>query len=609
MAQGGRSKVWDYFTKDPSGTVICNICAGSVSQGSSSLKQKNTTNLWAHLKVKHKEAYHVAYDKAAQPKEDRAQSQPTLKQVLDKTTKWTTDDRRTKELDKMIMEMIATDILPYAVVEGAGFKRLLAKAEPRYPLKSEKYFRTQLLDQIYSQVVTRIKQLISVENAGNSITFTTDCWSGSTEALMSLTAHFIDENWNRVQTVLNVKAMSGSHTGEYIGQMFLTMLEEWNIDTQRVLLVLRDSGANMVKGMRLAEMPDLSCSAHTLQLIINDGLSSQRVVGDILAKLKRIATHFNHSVIAQQRLSVIQKEVGVPQHSILQAVPTRWNSTLHMLLRMLEQKRAITAYSSDHGHFTCPTADEWDVAANLAETLTPLEEITKEMSKADSSASCIIPCVGVLKCLLESQGPTSKGIQTLRKTMLESLNKRFSKLVKESKEVVLACLLDPRYKERPLSAETLTQAKAWLREETEMTPPDPTPTESASEEGDPKRQRVEDQAHSLLDSLYDTMLTSTSHAQAPEGILEELERYMSEPVIDRKRGNPLEWWKHNNSRFKGLSCQARRYLSCPPSSVPSERVFSTIGNIYEEKRSTLKGENAEKLCFLHYNLPLLDWQY
>lgn len=44
MAEGGRIKVWDYFTKDPSGTLICNICAGSVSQRSNSLKLKNTTN-------------------------------------------------------------------------------------------------------------------------------------------------------------------------------------------------------------------------------------------------------------------------------------------------------------------------------------------------------------------------------------------------------------------------------------------------------------------------------------------------------------------------------------------------------------------------------------
>lgn len=127
---------------------------------------------------------------------------------------------------------------------------------------------------------------------------------------------------------MNVRAMSGSHTGEYMGHVFLTMLEEWNIHTQPALLVLRDSGANVVKGMRLAEMPNLSCSAHTLQLIIHDGLSNQRVVlVGILAKLQRTATHFNHSVVAQQWLHVPQEEVGVPQHSVLQAVPARRNST------------------------------------------------------------------------------------------------------------------------------------------------------------------------------------------------------------------------------------------------------------------------------------------
>lgn len=81
---------------------------------------------------------------------------------------------------------------------------------------------------------------------------------------------------------------------------------------------------------------------------------------------KRIATHFNHSDVAQQGLSAIQKEVGVPQHSIIQAVPTRWKSSLHMITRILEQRRAITVYSSDHGHFACPTAEEWDLAAKLA---------------------------------------------------------------------------------------------------------------------------------------------------------------------------------------------------------------------------------------------------
>jgi len=40
------------------------------------------------------------------------------------------------------------------------------------------------------------------------------------------------------------------------------------------VLVHRDGGANVVKGMQLAEMPDFSCCAHTLQLIVNDGINS-----------------------------------------------------------------------------------------------------------------------------------------------------------------------------------------------------------------------------------------------------------------------------------------------------------------------------------------------
>lgn len=101
---------------------------------------------------------------------------------------------------------------------------------------------------------------------------------------MSLTCHFIDDHWERKQVVLNIKAMSGSHTGDYISELFLNMMDQWDINIERVVLVLRDSGANMVKGMRLAEIPDLSCSAHTLQLVVNEGISSQRAVGDIISK-------------------------------------------------------------------------------------------------------------------------------------------------------------------------------------------------------------------------------------------------------------------------------------------------------------------------------------
>ncbi|KAK7122932.1 hypothetical protein R3I94_019901 [Phoxinus phoxinus] len=582
-------------------------------------KSKNTTNMWNHLKANHIQDY----KEAVKEKEDAAAaasanlSQPTIAQMFDSQRKWQNSDQRSKKIDTQILEMIATDNQPFTVVSDVGFRRLIATLEPRYSLKTEKYYRTDMLENIMKGVERKIKTLITSENAGPHLAFTTDCWSGETESLMSLTCHFINSDWERKQVVLNVKAMSGSHTGEYISKMFLSMLKHWDITPDRVVLVLRDSGANMIKGLRLAEIPDLSCSAHTLQLVVNEGISSQRAVGDVIAKLKTCATHFSHSVLAKQRLSDIQEEFDLPRHSIIQAVPTRWNSTLHMLQRMLEQKRALNIYAGEHGKFTTPTADQWALISNLIETLGPIEEVTFEMSKAEASVSCIIPSIAVLKMVLQAEGPTTSGIKTLRETMFQSLERRFSKM-EENRCLVLATLLDPRYKGQIFSVETLNKAKEWVKEENAIVSEQCNTATTGVQESDPKRRREEEEEEQpgpsgLLERMYANILGAHGGTPAEENdeqhITEQLDQYLREPLIDRQTGLPLEWWKQNASRLHLLAPLARKFLCPPPSSVPSERVFSEIGIIYGKKRSRLTGEHAEQLCFLHYNLQLLNWEY
>ena len=51
------------------------------------------------------------------------------------------------------------------------------------------------------------------------------------------------------------------------------MLEHWGIKHEHLHLIVRDNAANIVKGD--ASYPDLSCFAHTLQLIVHAGVLSQ----------------------------------------------------------------------------------------------------------------------------------------------------------------------------------------------------------------------------------------------------------------------------------------------------------------------------------------------
>lgn len=80
----------------------------------------------------------------------------------------------------------------------------------------------------------------------------------------------------------------------------------------------------------------------------------------------------------------------------------------------------------------------------------------------------------------------------------------------------------------------------------------------------------------------------------------EYEKYLDEEEIGFDE-DPLEWWKNNESRFPKIAVLARRYLSIPASSAPSERVFSTAGHIVNVKRTSLLPENVDMLVFLNKN--------
>ena len=75
--------------------------------------------------------------------------------------------------------------------------------------------------------------------------------------------------------------------------------------------MLSDNTANMKKALREAYLCGQGCFAHSLQLVVNDGILSQRSVIDTLAVSRKIVGHFKHSTLAYYKLDEIRVRLNI----------------------------------------------------------------------------------------------------------------------------------------------------------------------------------------------------------------------------------------------------------------------------------------------------------
>ena len=127
---------------------------------------------------------------------------------------------------------------------------------------------------------------------------------------------------------------------------------------------------------------------------------------------------------------------------------------------------------------------------------------------------------------------------------------------------------------------------------------------SGEAEGPPtKKQTSDSQDEDFFDVCFITHETHRAPKSHCDLIDDELRRYDREPKLPSK-GDPLQWWGARKVSFPYLYQIALRHLHIPATSVPSERVFSTAGNVVNLKRASLHPDNVDILIFLHHNVKL-----
>ena len=360
-------------------------------------------------------------------------TQPDINQAFEKQRPWGPENKMTKGGTKVIAEMIAIDMEPFSVVEHTEFRRVLQFFAPQFLVPSRKHFLETEIPNMYRRVKLALRSVVGSEP---SLTFRVDNWTApqTTKSYMGLTCHWLTDEFDSKMAILHCKPITGRHTAETLGTSFCAMLQSFGIEQESCRLVISDSAANMKKAFADLGVPLQSCYAHSLQLVVNTGLPSQRAVIDACAVARRIVTHFKHSTPEVESLHELQAELKMPCHKLIQDVTTHWYSTHDMLTWFLEQKRSITLYMSESemsSNLTLPTKHQWLLVEKVV--LDQFAVMTKIISSASTHISYVILSLAALICFLETYGlPGSAnsaenmaGIRTMRSELVKALVKRF----------------------------------------------------------------------------------------------------------------------------------------------------------------------------------------
>jgi hypothetical protein len=199
-------------------------------------------------------------------------------------------------------------------------------------------------EEMHNRVLTDLKN-------AQGVSLTHDGWTSmNTESFDTVTAHLISEDWELKSMVLQTKKIEGQHTGENISKNLLETTSAWGIT--KVTSITTDNAANEQKAVKLLDWNRFGCYGHRINLVVKKSLNIPEV-SSLLKKGRRLVTFFHQSSSVNDLLMIKQKDPSHCRnqndigHKLIMDCVTRWNSTLSMLERLIEQMPYITAVAND----------------------------------------------------------------------------------------------------------------------------------------------------------------------------------------------------------------------------------------------------------------------
>ncbi|XP_029102939.1 zinc finger BED domain-containing protein 4 [Scleropages formosus] len=617
------SKLWNHFSfsaSDPT-KVVCLHCNRTISRG------KKATNLGTSCLFRHIQRFH-GHVLESNGSNSCVVSSSEIKEKQEVTDTSSIEENNEKfdefhpiarKITKLVAEMLVLDLQPSALVENVGLNRLLEYLQPQYSLPSSSFFRNNAIPEMYERVkevvITHMKE---AEN--NIVHFTTSIWiSSQTREYLTLTAHWVTYN-SYVQpqgqdfhcsALLSISQIDCDYNMVNIEKHLEYLWGTWICSSGLKIGFIVTDNESLGKTLDNSNHTVVHCFEHSIDLIVTEALKSQRMVQNLLSIARKICERIYRSAKAKEKLVELQKVYGLPENPLLQDIPSKWKTSLYMLERLLEQKKAIDEMSVECGFREMISCDQWEVLHSVCSALKPFEVACREMSNRTATLGQVIPLIHILNRKIDMLFDETVGIDNMVKSLKEAMASRMSSILCDPR-YMWATMLDPRYKTSLFTEEEAQQCKQDLIQELEASLSTSAetkglPSNGCSEVPDPASNRDlgnNDNFWALMDNIRNKIKKEEQPKSSELAVLE----YLEEDILDQSC-DPLEYWNLKKFLWPVLAKVAVRYVGCPPSTVPAEMLFNTTSTNCSLTQLRPLLENMEELVFLKFNLPLVCFQY
>ncbi|KAG8364370.1 hypothetical protein BUALT_Bualt19G0121800 [Buddleja alternifolia] len=495
---------------------------------------------------------------------------------------------------------------PFNIGEHEHFEDFLSSLNPNFQLPCRNTIRSDVID-VYREEKVKVQTLL--DGLSCKMSLTTDIWTSdhSRVAYCCLTAHFIDDEWELQKKILSFKKIPYPHDGDNLFNFMKENILEWNLDKKIFSVVVDNASSNdsMMRKLREWLLKDsliplngdllhVRCSAHVLNLIVQDGLSPIR---GLIEKIRETVRYLNKSPSATQKFDTALRHCNLEgKRKVTMDDPNRWNSTYLLLETALPLKEAFCRLQRIDGHYQfSPSELEWEVAKIVHDCLKHFYEATHHFSGSKYPTSNVFfPDICTINLKMIEWGNSDHDFV---RRMCDPMREKFDKYWDTCCLVLaVAVVFDPQLKMKMVeffykklygsyADSYIERVRDTLLElfiayggscATQSTIPSSINLETSTS----------------LSEFY--MWCNESNASViPKS---ELDSYLEEASFQSVEDfSILNWWRTNSLRLPIMAKIARDILVVPATTVASESAFSVGGRVINESRACLHPTAVEAL--------------